>query len=57
MKDEKRTATVTLRCSESTKREFKIACIRSGIKATDIIEEAMLEFIDKVNKGVVMSYE
>lgn len=57
MKDEKRTATVTLRCSEGTKKEFKIACIRSGIKATDIIEKAMLEFIDKVNKGVVMSYE
>lgn len=48
---EKREATVTIRCSEQLRREFKIACIETDTKATDVIEKSMKEFIKKVNGG------
>lgn len=47
----KREATVTIRCSEQLRKEFKIACIATDIKATDVIERAMKEFVEKVNGG------
>lgn len=47
----KREATVTIRCSEQLRKEFKIACISTDTKATDVIERAMKEFIEKVNGG------
>ena len=46
---EKREATVTIRCSKQLRKEFKIACIVTDTKATDVIERAMKEFIEKVN--------
>lgn len=47
----KREATVTIRCSKQLRKEFKIACIKTDTKATDIIEKAMRGFIEKVNRG------
>lgn len=47
----KREATVTIRCSEKLRKEFKIACIVTDTKATDVIERAMKEFIEKVSNG------
>lgn len=47
----KREATITIRCNEELRKEFKIACISTDIKATDVIERAMKEFIEKVNNG------
>lgn len=47
----KREATVTIRCNEELRKEFKIACIVTDTKATDVIESAMKEFIEKVNNG------
>lgn len=47
----KREATVSIRCSEELRKEFKVACIVSDTKATDVIEKAMKEFIEKVNGG------
>ena len=45
----KREATITIRCNEKLRKEFKIACIATDTKATDVIERAMKEFIEKVN--------
>lgn len=47
----KKEATVTIRCSEQLRKNFKIACIVTDTKATDVIERAMKEFIEKVNGG------
>lgn len=47
----KREATVTIRCNEQLRKDFKVACILSDTKATDVIERAMREFIEKVNGG------
>lgn len=51
MKNEKREETVTIRCREQLRKEFKIACIATDTKATDVIERAMKEFIEKANRG------
>lgn len=47
----KREATVTIRCSEQLRKEFKIACIATDTKATDVIEKSMKEFVERVKKG------
>ncbi len=47
----KRESTVTIRCNEQLRKDFKIACIISDTKATDVIEQAMKEFINKINGG------
>lgn len=47
----KREATITIRCNEELRKEFKIACIKTDTKATDVIERVMKEFIEKVNGG------
>ena len=47
----KREATITIRCNEELRKEFKIACIATDTKATDVIERAMKEFIEKINGG------
>lgn len=51
MKNQKREATITIRCNEELRKNFKVACIVSDTKATDVIERAMKEFIEKVNNG------
>ena len=47
----KKEATVTIRCNEQLRKDFKVACIISDKKATDVIERAMNDFIKYVNGG------
>lgn len=42
---------VTIRCTKELQKQFKIACVMTDTKASDIVEEAMKEFIEKVNGG------
>jgi len=43
---------VTIRCSRELQKQFKIACVMTDTKASDIVEEAMIAFIEKVNGGI-----
>lgn len=37
---------VTIRCTKELQKQFKIACVMTDTKATDVIERAMKEFIE-----------
>ena len=42
---------VTIRCTKELQKQFKIACVMTDTKATNVIERAMKEFIEKVKNG------
>ncbi|MDU5742043.1 MAG: hypothetical protein ACLR3R_09030 [Clostridium paraputrificum] len=42
---------VTIRCTKELQKQFKIACVLTDTKASDIVEKAMIAFIEKVNGG------
>ena len=37
---------VTIRCTKELQKQFKIACVMTDTKASDVIEKAMKEFIE-----------
>lgn len=40
-------ATVTIRVSDDIRKRFKVACVMTNTKATDVVEKAMIEFIEQ----------
>lgn len=51
MKKKTKDAMVTIRCKKELQKKFKIACVMTDTKASDIVEAAMIAFIEKVNGG------
>lgn len=47
----KKETSITIRTNEELKKAFRIACIASDVKQSDVIEQAMKEFINKINGG------
>lgn len=43
---------ITIRCTKELQKQFKIACVMTDTKGSDIVVEAMKEFIKKVNGGI-----